>query len=108
MNMLSMLDERAGSDRSALVHRGRTITFRELAEEVGRFHAGLVELGIGPRDRVMIFAGTTPWFVTALFATLHAGAVAVPANPLSPPLEMSTEMAAVRPALVVVGPAAAA
>jgi long-chain acyl-CoA synthetase len=108
MNMLSMLDERAGSDRSALVHRGRTITFRELAEEAARFHAGLVELGIGPGDRVMIFAGTTPWFVTALFGTLHAGAVAVPANPLSPPPEMSTEMAAVRPALVVVGPAAAA
>jgi long-chain acyl-CoA synthetase len=108
MNLLSMLDERAGSDRSALVHRGRTITFRELAEEAARFHAGLVELGVGPGDRVMIFAGTTPWFVTALFGTLHAGAVAVPANPLSPPPEMSTEMAAVRPALVVVGPAAAA
>ena len=41
------------------------------------------EAGVGPGDRVLLIAPSTPEFVAAYYAILSAGAVAVTANPMA-------------------------
>ncbi len=84
MNISAVVEAHADSDRVALHHRDHAVTYGELVAAVRRVHAGLVDAGVKPGDRVMLFAGTTPHFVAVLFGVLRAGAIAVPVNPLSP------------------------
>ena len=107
MNISAVVEAHADSDRVALFHRDDQISYAQLVAAVRRVHAGLVAAGVKPGDRVMVFAGTTPHFVAVLFGVLRAGAVAVPANPLSPAPEMAGEIAAIDPDLVFAGPASA-
>ena len=95
MNISAVVEAHADSDRVALFHRDDQISYAQLVAAVRRVHAGLVAAGVQPGDRVMVFAGTTPHFVAVLFGVLRAGAVAVPANPLSPAPEMAGEIAAI-------------
>ncbi len=107
-NISALVEEHAGSPKVALHHHAGTVTYADLVTRIRRLHAGLVARGIEPGHRVMLRAGTTPDFVVGLFGILHCGAVAVPANPLSPAPEMQAEIDVVQPHLVMVGPAAAA
>lgn len=59
---------------------GRRLTFAELAAAAGRRSAALARLGVGPGDRVGIFAVNSIDVVELLFATVAVGAVAVPMN----------------------------
>lgn len=73
------------ADATALVHvrpGGRaTTTWRRLGEDVEATAAGLcTELGLRPGDRVGLAMANSPAFVTAYFAVLRAGLVAVPIN----------------------------
>ncbi len=108
MNISAVVEEHASNPKVALYHHAGAITYTDLVGRVRRLHAGLAGHGIEPGQRVMLFAGTTPNFVIGLFGILHAGAVAIPANPLSPAPEMQSEIDVVEPHLVLVGPAAAA
>ncbi len=108
MNISAVVEAHADSDRVALHHRDHAVTYGELVAAVRRVHAGLVDAGVKPGDRVMLFAGTTPHFVAVLFGVLRAGAIAVPVNPLSPAPEMAGEIRTVTPDLVFAGPASAA
>ena len=56
----------------------RTMTYRQLDAEVGRLAALLRSLGIGVGDRVGLYLPMVPEVVTALFACLRVGAVAIP------------------------------
>jgi long-chain acyl-CoA synthetase len=62
---------------------GRSVTWAELDDEVGRVATGLGETGIVAGQRVMIALPNRLEFVTAYLAVLRAQAVAVPVNPRS-------------------------
>ena len=53
----------------------RTLTYRDLYEEVGRFANGLKSLGVGKGDRVAIYMGMVPELPIALLACARIGAI---------------------------------
>ncbi|WLP89017.1 AMP-binding protein [Gordonia sp. NB41Y] len=72
-----------GADRQAIIHEAedgtvRTLTYRELADQVGRVAAGLVDLGITEGDAVGIYLPMIPEAVVACYAAAGIGAVLVP------------------------------
>ncbi|UPW08501.1 AMP-binding protein [Gordonia terrae] len=72
-----------GGHRPAIVHEREdgavtTLTYAELAEQVGRVAAGLIELGIGEGDAVAIYMPMVPEAVIACYATVGIGAIIVP------------------------------
>ncbi|HET6952783.1 MAG TPA: AMP-binding protein [Acidimicrobiales bacterium] len=105
MNLASVIEGHPG-DSPALHSRGEVTTYGELRDQVARARGGLVARGVGPGDRVAIVAANNWYFVVAYLATLGAGAVAVPLNPQSPPLELEEELAAVGARLALLGPTA--
>ena len=81
-------------DRLALVEAGgRSMTWRELEDEVGRLAAGLGASGIVAGHRVMIVMGNRIEFVSAYLAVLRTQAVAVPVNPSSTSGELARMIA---------------
>ena len=80
-NLLRYRDE-----REALVFwnergRGRTLTYRELADQVGMVAAALERQGIGPGDRVAGFLPNLPEAVIAMLATASLGAIWTSCSP---------------------------
>ncbi len=70
-------------DKVAVVVDGRRLTFRELAEQVRVLASALQQRGVQPGDRVALFLDNHAEMVAAIFATLQAGAVFMPINPLT-------------------------
>lgn len=69
-------------DRLALVEAGgRSLTWAELEDQVGRLATGLAAAGVLGGHRVMIVQGNRLEFVTSYLGVLRAQAVAVPVNP---------------------------
>ena len=68
------------SEHDALITPDRRLTFAELHDEVRRAAAALVDLGVGPGDRVAIWSPNTWHWVVACLATTYAGGVLVPLN----------------------------
>jgi fatty-acyl-CoA synthase len=69
-------------DRPALVFEGRTVTYRELGEQVDRLARGLAGLGVRAGDKVAIALPNSLEFVYAFFAPAALGAAIVPINPV--------------------------
>lgn len=107
MNLAAVF-ERHPADAVALISRGRTITYGEVRDAAARLRGGLVAQGLEPGDRVAIVCGNNPYFVASYLAVLGAGMIAVPLNPLSPPVELVSELATVGARGVIVGPTARA
>lgn len=70
-------------DKPALVFFDRTLTYRELHEQVERLAAHLREQGVQDGDRVILLMQNCPQWVVAHFAILRANAVVVPVNPMN-------------------------
>lgn len=66
----------------ALIERGRTVGYGELAAMVDAAAARLIAEGQAPGDRVAVYAPKSVTMVAALFAVWRAGGVAVPINPV--------------------------
>ncbi|OUC80271.1 AMP-binding protein [Gordonia lacunae] len=71
------------AQRPAIVHEREdgavtTLTYAELAEQVGRVAAGLIELGVGEGDAVAIYMPMVPEAVVACYAAVGIGAIIVP------------------------------
>jgi long-chain acyl-CoA synthetase len=62
---------------------GRSLTWGELEDEVGRIATGLAAWGIVGGHRVLVAIGNRLEFVTSYLGILRAQAVAVPVNPRS-------------------------
>ncbi len=60
---------------STEVNEEKSWTFSELADEVNRFAAILVSLGVGKGDRVLIYMPMVPEAVFAMLATVRIGAI---------------------------------
>ncbi|AJE87310.1 acetate--CoA ligase [Streptomyces albus] len=70
-------------DGRAVVHEAedgtvRSLTFRELEDQVARVRAGLRARGIGKGDAVALYLPMAPEAVVALYAVASIGAMAVP------------------------------
>jgi long-chain acyl-CoA synthetase len=82
--------ERFG-DRAAVRHkRGDEwvdVSYAEVGEIVRELALGLIELGVGPGDRVCILADTRPEWTYASLAISAAGGVVVPIYPTNSPRE---------------------
>jgi fatty-acyl-CoA synthase len=78
----SLVDDRATLDaeRTALVFEGRRWTFAELAEDVDAVARGLIDLGIGPGEKVSLWMMNRPEWIHAALAVIRIGAVLVPIN----------------------------
>ena len=69
-------------EATAIIFMNRRMTYRQLKDDVDRFTAALVTLGVKPGDRVAIQLPNLPQTVIAFYAVLAAGATAVMTNPL--------------------------
>jgi long-chain acyl-CoA synthetase len=107
MNLASILDDH-DPDSVALISRGRSTTFGELRDRVDRMRGGLASLGVGDGDRVALICSNSVHFVVCYYAAIGVGAVAVPLNPLSPPRELESQIAAVEASAVVIEKVSAA
>ena len=72
---------------------GRSVTWAELDDEVGRVATGLGASGILAGHRVMIAASNRIEFVTTYLGVLRAQAIAVPVNPRSTAHELARLLA---------------
>jgi long-chain acyl-CoA synthetase len=73
----------------AIIFEGRTISYRELEQDVDRAAHGLVDLGVRAGDRVCLFLPNIPEFAIAYLAIQKIGAVAVSANAMLTTSELS-------------------
>ena len=71
---------------------GRDFTYSELYAEARRFAAGLIERGIGPKDRVGLFLPNVPAYIAAYYGAMMAGAVVVNFSPLYTAEELAAQV----------------
>ncbi|TCZ77102.1 long-chain fatty acid--CoA ligase [Paenibacillus albiflavus] len=68
---------------------GEQVTYQELDDRVNRFTYQLAAKGIGKGDVVALLLGNNPYFVTAYYGVIRAGAIVVPINPTFTSRELS-------------------
>ncbi len=73
----------ARSDRPAIVHQDRILTYGDLEARARRCAARMRKLGLEPGDRVAIVTPDKLPFLAAHLGTLFASAVSLPLNPRS-------------------------
>ncbi|RTG95236.1 long-chain-fatty-acid--CoA ligase [Thermus scotoductus] len=78
--------------KEALEFLGRSLSYRNLWQQVEAFAKGLQEAGLKPGDRVAIMLPNSPQFVIAFYGTLLAGGVAVNINPMYTPRELGHQL----------------
>jgi len=91
LNLAHLLEHQARllPDRTAVVMRPWTFTYRELDDLSSQVAAGLRDLGLGPGDHIALVCPNTPHFPIAYYAILKLGAVVVPLNVLLKPREVA-------------------
>jgi long-chain acyl-CoA synthetase len=67
-------------NRTALVFGQKKISYKSLDDLTDRIAVGLVNLGVGPREKVAVLLDNCPEFVFSYFAILKAAATVVPIN----------------------------
>ncbi len=72
---------RVHPERPALLFQEQVIRYGELREQALRVAGAFEDLGVGPDDRVAIYASNRPEWLIAYFATLAAGGVVMTINP---------------------------
>jgi len=65
----------------------QTMSYAELWRRVAAIGSGLIELGVGPGDRVCVLSNTRPEFTIVDLAVSSIGAIVVPIYPTSSPDE---------------------
>ena len=69
-------------EHTALNFFGTTLTYQELREAVQRFAGALQQLGVQPKQRVVLFLPNCPQMIISFYAALSIGTIVVPTNPL--------------------------
>jgi long-chain acyl-CoA synthetase len=67
---------------TALYYLGEKFTYSRLRSLIDRFAAGLVNIGVRPHDRIMLYIPNCPQWIIANFAINKIGAVMVPVSPI--------------------------
>jgi long-subunit acyl-CoA synthetase (AMP-forming) len=81
--------ERLGDDDVALRNGEETLTWAELAAQVGRIAGGLASLGVGKGDTVALMLSNRPEFVACDMAAVALGAVPFSIYQTSPPEQIA-------------------
>jgi long-chain acyl-CoA synthetase len=104
VSALVTLAAQESPDRLAVVEaEGRSLTWRQLEDEVAAVATGLGGAGVVAGHRVMLALGNRLEFVTAYLGVLRAQAVAVPVNPRATADELQRMVEDSRPRLLVAG-----
>ena len=83
----------ADPGRVAMLYYGRPVTYSELVQSYEALARWLVaQAGVRPGDRVAIDMQNAPQYVIAFYATLAAGGIVVPLNPMYRPGEVGRIM----------------
>jgi len=84
LTVLDFLDQSVATwgNRPALTLKGKTLSYRQLQDQVDRFATALAALGVKKDSRVALWLPNLPQMVIAYFATLRLGAQVVNTNPL--------------------------
>ena len=103
MNLSEMVDRFATDlpDHPALVIEDRIITYSQFLSSTNKLANAFAKAGLIKGDRVIILMGNRPELVTAYFACLRMGAVAVTLNPLATGYELTHYFAECKPSAVV-------
>lgn len=90
----ALLDRTVARDgaKAAIIYRGRSISYGELADNVDRFAAALAARGLGADDAVALYLPNSPWHPIAFFATLRLGARVVHLSPLDAEHELAHKL----------------
>ena len=72
--------EAGRGEKTAILCEDRTVTYRQLYEDVNRMGNALRGLGVRTEERVAILMPDTPECVCAFFGAMKIGAVAIPTN----------------------------
>lgn len=70
------------SENLAVIFQEERITYRRLAQKTRDLAAALLQLGIGPGERVAIMLPNCPQYIVAYYAILKIGGVVVNVNPM--------------------------
>ncbi len=73
--------ERGWGERPAVYAGSEVVAYAAFHEEVTRLASGLVGLGVGPEDRVLIYMPNVPQAVAAHLAVQRLGGISVPVPP---------------------------
>ena len=103
------IDRHAGQDNPAVIvlradGSDETLSFRDIAEESGRFANFLAAQGVAPGDRVAIMLEPSRAFYAAVFGAMKRGAIAVPLFTLFGPDGVRLRVADCTPRLIVTNP----
>lgn len=79
-------------DRTGLVKGRERWTWWQLEQSANGLARALLELGIGPGDRVLAQGPNSRWMLEAQYAVMRTGAIHIPVNPRAIPRE-SAQMA---------------
>ena len=104
LNLAEEVLERPASahgDRTAMLWRGGSISYRELRNRVHGFARGLKELGVSPGDPVLVQMPNSPEFATAFLAAVKLGALPVVVNSLLGVREVRAILEQTAPAVAV-------
>jgi amino acid adenylation domain-containing protein len=88
-------------DVEAIRMRGETLTYGALDRRVDAVASALAGIGVGRGDRVAIFAPKSLQVVTAMYATMRAGAAYVPLDPLQPALRAASVVRDAEPVVLI-------
>ncbi len=105
-NLATLIDDfrRAGRDIAVVRYRGnrrRVTTYGQLASLAGRFATLLVQRGIGPGDRVLIWGESSAEWIAVFHGCLLRGVLAVPLDAAGAADFAARVAADVRPTLAV-------
>ena len=93
---------RIAPEKPALIHRGVTTTYGQLADRIRRLAGGLGHLGVGRGDRVAWIGRNHPAFLESLFGVARLGAVLAPVNHRLPAEVQRAVLADTEPVALVV------
>jgi long-chain acyl-CoA synthetase len=79
-------------DHCALIMMGKEIKYKDLSEQVNRFAAALIHLGVQKGDKVAIILPNLPQTIIAAQAVFKIGAVVVMHNPLYTERELEYQL----------------
>jgi len=101
LDFLTTLARDHGS-KAAILFKGATLSYEQLAADSDAFAAALAGLGVRHGDRVALVLPNCPQFLTAEFGAWKAGAIVVPLNPTYTERELEHALAATQARAVVV------
>lgn len=79
---------RDSGDSTALLHKEKPVSYRELWERIEKVAHGLLACGLDSGDRVGIYLPKQVETVTSIFGTAYAGGTIVPVNPVLKPQQV--------------------